>query len=107
MTSPALDRREITPVSNLSGQKNAKREFWVTLAALTALYVMAVAIGNRRYVWFDELLTLDIARSTSLHELWDRLVRFDCNPPPTYILSRISISHFRLNSVWPALSIDA
>ena len=94
MTSPALDRREITPVSNLSGQKNAKREFWVTLAALTALYVMAVAIGNRRYVWFDELLTLDIARSTSLHELWNRLVRFDCNPPPTYILSRISMSIF-------------
>ena len=64
------------------------------LAALTALYIVVVAIGNRRYVWFDELFTFDIARSASLHELWYRVLRFDCNPPTVYVLSRISMSIF-------------
>ena len=42
--------------SRICGAPDAQREFWLVLAALTALYIIAVAIGNRRYVWFDELL---------------------------------------------------
>ena len=64
------------------------------LAALTILYLVVVAIGNRRYVWFDELFTFDIGRSGSLKELWYRVVHFDCNPPTVYVLSRISMSLF-------------
>ena len=60
MMSPALDQREITPVTtpNLPAHRAAQREFWLVLAALTALYIIAVTIGNRRYVWFDELSRL-------------------------------------------------
>jgi uncharacterized membrane protein len=64
------------------------------LGGLTALYVLAVVIGNRRYVWFDELFTLNIARSSSLEQLWYRELRFDCNPPTGYLLSRMSMSLF-------------
>jgi Dolichyl-phosphate-mannose-protein mannosyltransferase len=94
MTSPAVDQQAITPIPNVSETPYAKREFWLVLAALTALYVVVVAIGNRRYVWFDELFTFDIARSASLRELWYRVLRFDCNPPTGYLLSRISMSIF-------------
>ncbi len=94
MTSPLIDQPEITTTLNLSGKPRAKREFWLILAMLTALYVLVVAIGNRRYVWFDELFTFDIARSTSLGQLWYRVLRFDCNPPTAYLLSRISMSIF-------------
>src|ERR1700761_5559405 len=74
--------------------KHTERHLWFVVAALTVLYVIVVAIGNRRYVWFDELFTLDIARSTSLHELWYRVQHFDSNPPTVYLLSRISTSVF-------------
>lgn len=94
MTSPLIDQPEITPTWSLSGKPGAKREFWLILAMLTALYVLVVAIGNRRYVWFDELFTFDIARSTSIGQLWYRVLRFDCNPPTAYLLSRISMSIF-------------
>ena len=78
-------------LSNSLGRTNSKREFGLVLAGLTVLYLVAVTIGNRRYVWFDELFTLDIARSTSLQQLWDRVVRFDCTPPTSYLLSRLSM----------------
>ena len=94
MKSPALDQGKITPFTDSAQQTNAKREFWLTVAALTALYAVVVAVGSRRYVWFDELFTFDIARSASLHELWYRVLRFDCNPPTVYVLSRISMSIF-------------
>ena len=94
MKSPVLDQGETTPVTDFVAQAKAKRELWLTLAALSVLYAVVVAVGNRRYVWFDELFTLDIARSASLHELWYRVLRFDCNPPTVYVLSRISMSIF-------------
>jgi hypothetical protein len=94
MMPPAVDEQEIAPASNLSTRYDSERGFWLVIAALTVLYVAAVAIGNRRYVWFDELFTFDIARSSSLHELWYRVRTFDCNPPTMYLLSRISMSIF-------------
>lgn len=94
MTYPAVDRREITAASNLSSEFKSKIGFWLVLAVLTALYLVVISIGNRRYIWFDELFTFDIARSASLSELWYRVLRFDCNPPTGYVLSRISMSIF-------------
>ena len=94
MMPPAVDQQEIAPAPHPSTLYESERAFWLVIVALTALYVAAVAVGNRRYVWFDELFTFDIARSASLHELWYRVLRFDCNPPPVYVLSRISMSIF-------------
>jgi uncharacterized membrane protein len=93
MTSP-VDQQDISPASNLPAQYGGKREFWLTVAVLTGLYLLFVAIGNRRYVWFDELFTFDIARSPSIEQLWNRELRFDCNPPTVYLLSRASMSIF-------------
>jgi hypothetical protein len=42
-------------------------------------------IGNRRYVWYDELFTLGIARSMSLQQLWSRELRFDNHTPTIYL----------------------
>jgi hypothetical protein len=94
MTPSALNEQEIAPRPNPPTQYDSDRAFWPVLVALTILYIVAVAVGNRRYVWFDELFTFDIARSASLHELWYRVLRFDCNPPSVYVLSRISMSIF-------------
>ena len=61
---------------------------------LTLLYVFVVTIGNRRYVWYDELFTFDIARSASLQQLWNRELKFDNHTPTGYLLSRLSMSVF-------------
>jgi hypothetical protein len=82
----------LAPVSTSVERSSSKREFGLVVASLTVLYLVAVTMGNRRYVWFDELFTFDIARSTSLHQLWDRVVKFDCTPPTSYLLSRWSMS---------------
>jgi hypothetical protein len=87
-----VDQQEIVIAPSSTEQRTGQKELWLVVAALTVLYLLVIAIGNRRYVWFDELLTFDIARSASLPQLWDRLVRFDCNPPATYVLSRISMA---------------
>jgi 4-amino-4-deoxy-L-arabinose transferase-like glycosyltransferase len=89
MTSPAVEQQDMTPVSNVS--PGSRREFLFVLGGLTLLYLIAVTIGNRRNVWFDELFTLDIARSPSLHELWNRELRFDLQTPTGYLLSRLSM----------------
>jgi hypothetical protein len=70
------------------------QEFWLAAGALTILYILLVSIGNRRYVWFDELFTFDIANSPSLGELWHREVQFDMQPPAGYLLSRVSMHIF-------------
>jgi hypothetical protein len=67
---------------------------WAVLGGLTVLYLFVLAIAGRRYVWFDELFTFNIARSTSLQQLWYRELHFDCNPPTGYLLSRYSMAIF-------------
>jgi hypothetical protein len=94
MTPPLTGKQEITATTSFRTKYTGKREFWLVLAALTAFYVALLAIGNRRYVWFDELFTFDFARSESLGQLWYRVQRFDCNPPTVYLLSRVSMSIF-------------
>jgi hypothetical protein len=94
MKAPAADRQETTYPTNSLERSGTKLEFWFLVTALTFLYVFVVMIGNRRYVWYDELFTLDIARSTSLRQLWSRELRFDNHTPAGYLLSRFSMSVF-------------
>jgi 4-amino-4-deoxy-L-arabinose transferase-like glycosyltransferase len=94
MTPLAVDQQKLTEGPDDLQRSDPKQEFWLVAVALTALYVLVVSIGNRRYVWFDELFTFDIARSLSLQQLWYRVLRFDCNPPTGYVLSRLSMSIF-------------
>jgi hypothetical protein len=94
MKALAVDQQGTTRVTNSFERSSPKREFWLLLFGLTLLYVFLVTIGNRRYVWFDELFTFDIARSTSLQQLWNRDLKFDTHPPTIYLLSRLSMSVF-------------
>src|ERR1700742_4524630 len=94
LLSEAEPRPEEFPGSRPSTPSERRRRFWWVLSTLTALYVLAVVVGNRRYVWFDELFTFNIARSPSFAQLWYRELRFDCNPPTGYLLSRMSMSLF-------------
>jgi len=90
--SPAYQQESIPAAPKPAGYAN--REFWLVICFLTFLYVLGIAIGNRRYVWFDELFTFNIAQAPSLQQLWYRELRFDCNPPTLYLQSRISMSIF-------------
>ena len=93
MKSPAVNQQGTTCATNSLGRSSTKREFWFLLSGLTLLYIFVVTIGNHRYVWYDELFTFDIARSTSLQQLWNRL-KFDNHTPTVYLLSRLSMSVF-------------
>jgi hypothetical protein len=67
MKALAVDQQGTTCATNSFERSSPKREFWLLLFGLTLLYVFVLMIGNRRYVWYDELFTFDIARSTSLN----------------------------------------
>lgn len=68
------------------------REFLVIVGLLTAIYFTAIYFSVQRFVWFDELCTLDIARAPSLRTLWQWVLKYDNNPPTVYLLSRFSMS---------------
>jgi Dolichyl-phosphate-mannose-protein mannosyltransferase len=92
---------EVHPTLRPSDRKmrpNIDGELWLLFAALTAFYVLAIVIGGRRFVWFDELFTFDIARAATLSRLWEMIRRFDCNPPTSYLLSRVSMAILGQNS---------
>ena len=83
------------------GQKSEARarsepsyELWIVLAALTLLYAVAVLKANHRFVWFDELYTLDIARARTIPLIWHLIGRFDFQPPTGYLFSRFSMALF-------------
>jgi hypothetical protein len=95
MTRSAMNQLKMdTHKQSLPVEPSEKRQFWLVFAALTLLYLLAIAIGNRRYVWYDELFTFDIAGSPSLQQLWSRELRFDNHTPTIYLLSRYSMAIF-------------
>jgi hypothetical protein len=77
--------------STSSANPEWKYEPWVLLAALTALYAMIVSLGIRRVVWYDELLTFDIANAKTIPQMWEMIRRLDFQTPLGYLLSRFSM----------------
>ena len=75
-------------------ERRATLEFWSALAALTLIYLAAVTVGNRRFVWFDELFTFNIAGSATAGQVWYRELHFDCSPPTLYFPSRATMAIF-------------
>src|ERR1700733_8557052 len=94
MKAPAVDQQGSTRAVESLEHPGAKREFWLLLFGLTLVYIFVLTIANRRYVWYDELFTFDIARSPSLQQLWNRELKFDNHTPTGYLLSRLSMSVF-------------
>ena len=73
MMSPALDEQETNSRSELLDADQFRGATLWVIAALTALYVIVVAIGNRRYVWFDELFTYRFRPIGVFRALWYRV----------------------------------
>jgi hypothetical protein len=66
---------------------------WIVLAGAILFYFAVVTLAASRQLWFDELFTYYIAKSPSLHRLWESL-RLDLNPPLSYLAARASLKLF-------------
>jgi Dolichyl-phosphate-mannose-protein mannosyltransferase len=97
MISIPVSTRSVGHKSEARTRSEPSYELWTVLAALTLLYVVAMLEGNRRFVWFDELYTLDIARARTIPLLWRLIARFDFQPPAGYLFSRFSMELFGQN----------
>ena len=94
MVSSPISTRSVEQTSEARSPSESSYELWSVLAALTVLYVAAVLVANRRFVWFDELFTLDIAKAKSIPQMWMLSRRFDFQLPAGYLLSRLSMKVF-------------
>jgi uncharacterized membrane protein len=94
MISIPVSTRPARQKSEARARSEPSYELWTVLAALTLLYVVAVLEANRRFVWFDELYTLDLAKATTIPQIWQLIRRFDFQPPALYLLSRFSMKLF-------------
>ena len=89
VSTPPVEQKSETRARSASGY-----ELWMVLASLTLLYAAAVLKASRRFVWFDELYTLDIARAKTIPQIWQLIGRFDFQPPTGYLFSRFSMAIF-------------
>ena len=85
MITIPVSTRPVGHKSEARARTEPSYELWTVLAPLTLLYVVAMLEGNRRFVWFDELYTLDIARARTIPLLWRLIGRFDFQPPAGYL----------------------
>jgi hypothetical protein len=94
MVSLPASTRSVGQKSEVRTRSESSYELWTVLAALTLLYVVAVLQANRRFVWFDELFTLDLAKARTIPLLLQLIRKFDFQPPAGYLLSRFSMKLF-------------
>ncbi len=94
MISPTVSRDSVAQKSEAPSRLNLRGELWIVLAGLTGLYIAGLLAANRRFVWFDELFTFDIAQARSLPQMWMLIRRFDFQLPTGYLLSRFSMELF-------------
>jgi hypothetical protein len=94
MISIPVSSHPVGQKSEVRGRSEPSYELWIVLAALTLLYVAAVLEANRRFVWFDELFTLDIAKAKTIPLIWQIIRKFDYQPPAGYLFSRFSMELF-------------
>jgi hypothetical protein len=94
MISTPVSTRPVEQKSETRARSEPGYELWVVLASLTLLYVVAVLKTSRRFVWFDELYTLDIAKAKTIPQIWQLIGRFDFQPLTGYLFSRFSMALF-------------
>jgi Dolichyl-phosphate-mannose-protein mannosyltransferase len=94
MISIPVSTRPVEQKSGTRARSEPRHELWIVLAALTLLYVLAVLKASRRFVWFDELYTLDLAKARTIPLMWQLIRRFDFQPPVGYLFSRFSMKLF-------------
>jgi hypothetical protein len=71
-----------------------KRPAYIFMALLVVYTIARGLVGAAaRPMWFDELLTLDIASQPSLHEMLAAIARgFDSTPPVFFLVERLALS---------------
>ena len=94
MISPPISSDSAARKSEARSRLDLSYELWAVLGLLTILYVLGVLSANRRFVWYDELFTFDIARARSISQMWMLVHRFDFQPPTGTLLSRFSMKLF-------------
>jgi hypothetical protein len=73
------------------------RAAWRTrllLLALAVWYAILIYPAARRQLWYDELFTYYLARMPTLAQMLDTVRHIDLNPPPEYLLVRLSMFLF-------------
>ncbi len=100
MISSPISTGPVEQTSEARSPSESSYELWSVLAALTVLYVVVVFVANRRFVWFDELFTFDIAKAKSIPQMWMLIRRFDFQLPTGFLLSRISMKLFGESKLW-------
>jgi hypothetical protein len=82
-------------INNIGRERTGRQgEAWWVWAILTAVYAALVYFGVQRPLWYDELLTYYIAKAPTAGNVLHLIARFDFTPPPTFFLTRWSISLF-------------
>jgi hypothetical protein len=80
---------------NIVGEPDRwRRETWWVWAALTVVYATLIYFRVQRPLWYDELLTYYIAKAPTASNVLGLIARFDFTPPPTFFLTRWSVSFF-------------
>ncbi len=72
---------------------------WAIAVGLTVLYAALVSLSAGRRLWFDELLTYDIARTPDLTRLFYLVKTWDLSPPTAHLLAHYSMRLFGDNAV--------
>ncbi len=72
------------------------RHSWSSFTIFSLFYfVIAISLSSLKLLWFDELITVHVARLGSLAAIWHALAQgVDPNPPLIYILVHASSSIF-------------
>ncbi len=91
MVPSTVSTRPADPISGGRRPSESSYELWAVIASLTLLYVVLLSFANRRFLWFDELFTLDLAKAKSIPQMWQLIRRFDFQLPLGFLLSRFSM----------------
>lgn len=89
--------KQVMPQAGSPGVKHRAdaMESWRLVAAvsLAAFYlVTSIYIASHRFLWFDEILTIDIARLPNVATMWQALAHgVDATPPGYHIVVRMFV----------------
>lgn len=92
-----VQTKRVVPPADSPGVRRAADtiEFWslVAAASLAAFYLItSIYIASHRLLWFDEILTVDIARLPNMATMWQALANgVDGTPPGYHILARMFV----------------
>lgn len=95
----------MTPPSTLEGNAGRvaaaiEKHPYLVLCLLTVVYLCgAVLHAASRPFWYDEVITLIVAKSPDLATTWKAALECDANPPLPHLLTHLSIGWFGVGEI--------